>query len=88
MLPVQANDMLPAQTTPARRGDRDELARQLTGLPFPMMTEDLMAVGLQLLLPSRVLGQLDHLPLHMRFYCADDVCDYLAASSRPVLRRA
>jgi len=53
-----------------------------------MMTEDLMAVGLQLLLPSRVLGQLDHLPLHMRFYCADDVCDYLATSSRPVLRRA
>lgn len=75
--------MLPAQATPSRTDESDELARQLTGLPFPMMAEDLMEVGLRLLLPGRVLGQLDHLPLHKRFASAADVADYVARSRRP-----
>jgi hypothetical protein len=77
-----------AQKTAFRHEDRDELARHLTGVRYPVMAEDLMALAQGLLVPSRVLGQLNRLPLHRRFYSVDDVCDCVAARSASQLRGA
>ena len=54
--------MLPTHVRKARHDDRDELTGLLAGLPFPMATEELMAVGVRLLLPPRILDQLGRLP--------------------------
>jgi hypothetical protein len=61
-----------------RHGDTDELICQLTGLAYPATTEDLLAVGVRLLLPPRILEQLSQLPLHRRFSSAADVGDCVA----------
>lgn len=73
--------MLPTHVSTPRHDDRDELTRQLTGLPYPMAAEELMAIGVRLLLPPRILEQLGRLPLHMRFHSATEVRDYVAASA-------
>jgi hypothetical protein len=65
----------------------DELTRQLTGLRYPMTTQELRAVAVRLLLPARILQQLDRLPLHMRFHSAAEVRDRVADGSGPALRR-
>lgn len=80
--------MLTARASTAGHEGRDELTRQLTGLPFPMMTEDLMEVGLRLLLPPRILSQLDGLPLHMRFYSAAEVGDFVSTGAMSGMRGA
>ena len=69
--------MLPTHVRTARHHDADELTGLLAGLPFPMATEELMAVGVRLLLPPRVLERLGRLPLHMRFRSAAEVRDYV-----------
>jgi hypothetical protein len=69
--------VLPTHVRTARHHDADELTGLLAGLPFPMATEELMAVGVRLLLPPRVLEQLGRLPLHMRFRSAAEVRDYV-----------
>jgi hypothetical protein len=48
-----------------------------------MATEELMAVGVRLLLPPRVLEQLGRLPLHMRFRSAAEVRDYVRTGAAP-----
>ena len=75
--------MLPTHVRTARHHDADELTGLLAGLPFPMAAEELMAVGVRLLLPPRVLEQLGRLPLHMRFRSAAEVRDYVRTGSAP-----
>ena len=65
----------------AAHEDRDELTRQLTGLRYPMATEELVAVGVRLLLPPRILEQLARLPLHRRFSSPAEVRDCVAGTS-------
>jgi hypothetical protein len=81
----------PVSARPARHDDRDELTRQLTGFPFPLTTDELREVGVRLLLPRRVLEQLDRLPLHRSFSSPADVRDHVESSSgarpRPAHRR-
>lgn len=73
--------MLPTHVRTARHEDRDELTGLLAGLPFPMATEELVAVGVRLLLPPRALEQLGRLPLHMRFHSAAEVLDYMRSGA-------
>jgi Protein of unknown function (DUF2795) len=70
-----------------RHGDTDELRRQLTGLPYPASTEELLAVGVRLLLPPRILEQLSRLPLHRRFSSPAEVGDCVAATYGATARR-
>ena len=83
--------MPPVSARPARHDDRDELTRQLTGFPFPLTTDELREVGVRLLLPRRVLDQLDRLPLNRSFSSPADVRDHVdrssAAPPRPVRHR-
>ena len=48
-----------------------------------MAAEELMAVGVRLLLPPRILEQLGRLPLHMRFHSAAEVRDYVRTGAAP-----
>ena len=75
--------MLPTHVRKARHDDRDELTGLLSGLPFPMATEELMAVGVRLLLPPRTLEQLGRLPRHMQFHSAAEVRDHVRAGAAP-----
>jgi hypothetical protein len=75
--------VLPTHVRKARHDDRDELTGLLAGLPFPMAAEELMAVGVRLLLPPRILDQLGRLPRHMRFHSAAEVRDYVRTGAAP-----
>jgi hypothetical protein len=75
--------VLPTHVRKARHDDRDELTGLLAGLPFPMAAEELMAVGVRLLLPPRILDQLGRLPRHMRFHSAAEVRDYVVTGAAP-----
>jgi hypothetical protein len=81
-------DVLRTSTRTARRhDDTDQLTAQLTGLPYPTTTEELLAVGVRLLLPPRVLEQLSRLPLHRRFSSPAEVGDCVAATYGTTARR-
>jgi hypothetical protein len=75
--------VLPTHVRKARHDDRDELTGLLAGLPFPMAAEELLAVGVRLLLPPRILDQLGRLPRHMRFHSAAEVRDYVVTGTAP-----
>jgi hypothetical protein len=80
-------DVPRTSTSTARRHDTDELTRQLTGLPYPTTTEELLAVGVRLLLPPRILEQLARLPLHRRFSSPAEVGDGVLATYGTTARR-
>ena len=80
--------MLRTSTSTARRhDDTDELTAQLTGLSYPTTTEELLAVGVRLLLPPRILDQLSRLPLRRRFFSPAEVGDCVAATYGRTARR-
>ena len=74
-------------STARRHDNTDELTRQVTGLTYPTTTEELLAVGVRLLLPPRILEQLSRLPLHQRFASPAEVGACVAGTYGATARR-
>jgi len=79
--------MLQAQQSASRSSSREDLARILTGVRYPVTAEDLMVLALRRRTPSEVLWQLNQLPYDRRFNSAADVAGYLDAVASPTLGR-
>lgn len=79
--------MLQTQQTASRSSSREDLARILTGVHYPVTAEDLMVLALRRRTPSEVLWQLNQLPYDRRFTSASDVAGYLDAVAAPTLGR-
>jgi hypothetical protein len=79
--------MLQAQQSASRTSSREDLARILTGVHYPVTAEDLMVLALRRRTPSEVLWQLNQLPYDRRFNSAADVAGYLDAVASPTLGR-
>ena len=80
--------MLQTQQTASRTtSSREDLARILTGVHYPVTAEDLMVLALRRRTPSEVLWQLNQLPYDRRINSAADVAGYLDAVASPTLGR-